>query len=71
MTFFCYAFGIALAGALAIAIGNAWTANHRNGVWTIGMVATVAFVALVTGALIGWALVQYLAFVSASAGGRI
>ncbi len=71
MTLFCYSFGIALAGALGIAIGNAWTANHRNGVWTMGMAASVALLALVMGALIGWALVQYLAFVAASATGRI
>ncbi len=70
MTIFCYGFGIALAGALGVAIGNAWMHDHRNGVWTLRAIATVTAAALALGTLIGWALLQYLAFVAASAAGR-
>jgi hypothetical protein len=69
VTLFCYTFGIALTGALAFAIGNAWMHDRRNGVWTIPMAAAVASAALVLGALVGWALVTYVAFVAASASG--
>ena len=38
MTEFFYGFGLAIAAAMAIAIGNAWVRDHRNGVWTMPMV---------------------------------
>ena len=53
--------------ALAVAIGNSWVRDHRNGVWTMQMTAIVAIAAIVLGGALGWALQQYLAFVAASA----
>jgi hypothetical protein len=71
MTVFFYAFGLALALAISLAIGNAWVREHRNGVWTIPMVVGVVAIALILGVAIGWAFVQYFAFYSASATSRM
>jgi hypothetical protein len=71
MTVFFYAFGLALALAISLAIGNAWVREHRNGVWTISMVAGVIAIALVLGVAIGWALVQYFAFYNTAATTRM
>lgn len=71
MTVFFYAFGLALALAISIAVGNAWVREHRKGVWTIPMVVGVLAIALVLGVAIGWAFVQYFAFYSASATSRL
>jgi hypothetical protein len=71
MTIFFYGFGLALAFAICIAVGNAWVREHRNGVWTIPMVIGVIAVALVLGVTIGWAFVQYFAFYNASATSRM
>ena len=70
MTAFFYGFGLAIALAMGIAIGNAWVRDHRNGVWTIPMVLGVLAVAIVIGVTIGWSLVEYFAFYTASASGR-
>jgi hypothetical protein len=71
MTIFFYAFGLALALGIVLAIGNAWVREHRNGVWTIPMVVGVIAIALVLGVTIGWAFVQYFAFYNASATNRM
>ncbi len=71
MTIFSYAFGVAISIAMALAIGNAWVREHRNGVWTLPMAAAVAIVGIAIGVAVGWSLQQYLAFVQASATGRI
>lgn len=71
MTIFCYCFGIAMSLATAIAAGNAWTRDHRRGVWTIKMAVTLVVTAILIGIVIGWSLTQYLAFVAASATGRM
>jgi hypothetical protein len=55
---------------MALAIGNAWVRDHRNGVWTLSMVLGLLAVAIVVGVTIGWSLVQYFAFYAASATGR-
>jgi Na+-driven multidrug efflux pump len=70
MTIFSYAFGIAMSVALAVAIGNAWTRDHRHGVWTMRMAAILIAVALAAGVVLGWALDQYFKFIAASASGR-
>lgn len=70
MNVFFYGFGLAIALAMALAIGNAWVRDHRNGVWTMPMVTGLLGVAVAVGLVIGWALVQYYAFYSASAAGR-
>jgi hypothetical protein len=71
MTIFSYAFGIAISFAIAIAIGNAWTREHRRGVWTMGMIATLVITAAIFGVAVGWGLNTYLNFIAASATGRI
>jgi len=71
MNAFAYGFGMAIAIALTLAISNAWVNEHRNGVWTLGMIVGTGVVALVLGVTVGWALQQYLAFYAASATGRI
>jgi hypothetical protein len=71
MTAFCYGFGLAIAAALTIAIGNAWAREHRNGVWTMNMLATAFAVAITFGLVVGWALQQYFILVAASATGRM
>ena len=71
MTTFCYGFGLAISGALTIAIGNAWVREHRNGVWTIPMLASAGAVAIAFGLVVGWSLVQYFILVAASAAGRM
>lgn len=71
MTVFCFGFGVAIAAALTIAIGNAWVKEHRNGVWTMNMIATAAAIAIVFGVTVGWALVQYFTLIAASAAGRV
>lgn len=71
MTVFFYCFGIALALGIALAIGTAWVREHRNGVWTIPMVVCVVAIAVVLGAVIGWAFVEYFAFYNASATSRM
>ena len=71
MNVFFYGFGLALAFAIALAIGNAWVREHRNGVWTLPMIVGIVTVALVMGVAIGWAFVQYYAFYTASATGRM
>lgn len=71
VTIFSYAFGVAISIAMALAIGNAWVREHRNGVWTLPMAAAVAIVGIAIGVAVGWSLQQYLAFVQASATGRI
>jgi hypothetical protein len=70
VTAFFYGFGLAIAIAMALAIGNTWVRDHRNGVWTVPMVLGLLAVAIVVGITIGWALVQYFAFYTASATGR-
>ncbi len=70
MNVFFYGFGLALAFAMALAIGNAWVRDHRNGVWTLPMVLALVAIAVIVGVTIGWAFVQYFAFYSASATGR-
>jgi hypothetical protein len=71
MTTFCYGFGIAISLAMALAIGNAWVNDHRKGVWTFPMIATLVAFALLAGICVGWALQQYFAFVAASQTGRM
>ena len=71
MTIFSYGFGVAMSFAIVIAIGNAWAREHRRGVWTIGMVATLIVAGAALGALVGWSLNTYLNFVAASATGRM
>jgi MFS family permease len=71
MTAFCYGFGMAIAIALTAAIGNAWVREHRNGVWTMNMIATAGAIAITFGLTVGWALVQYFILVAASATGRM
>jgi hypothetical protein len=71
MTTFAYVFGVAISIAMAAAIGNAWVRDHRNGVWTLRMAAVIAIAAIALGALIGWSLTQYFAFLAASATGRM
>jgi hypothetical protein len=71
MTTFSYAFGVAISIAMALAIGNAWVREHRNGVWTLPMAAGVVIAGVAVGIAVGWSLQQYLAFVAASATGRI
>jgi len=71
VTTFSYGFGLAISIALTLAISNAWVKEHRNGVWTLGMIAGASAIALALGATVGWALQQYLAFYAASATGRI
>jgi len=71
MTTFFYVFGVAIAIAIALAIGNQWVRDHRNGVWTVPMVLGLLAVAVVAGVTIGWALVLYYALYLASATGRI
>lgn len=70
MTIFSYAFGMAISFAIAIAIGNAWTRDHRRGVWTMRMLATLVVTAAVFGAIVGWSLDAYLTFLAASATDR-
>lgn len=70
MTVFFYGFGVALALAITLAIGGAWVREHRNGVWTLPMIAGVVVTALVLGIAIGWAFVEYYAFYTSSATGR-
>jgi hypothetical protein len=71
MNAFFYSFSLALALAITIAIGNAWVREHRNGVWTLPMVISIVAIAVVLGAAIGWAFVQYYAFYVASATNRM
>jgi uncharacterized BrkB/YihY/UPF0761 family membrane protein len=71
MTIFSYAFGIAITFAIAIAIGNAWTHEHRRGVWTMRMIVMLVVVAGLLGIVVGWSLDAYLNFIAASATGRI
>ncbi|HEX8807190.1 MAG TPA: hypothetical protein VF741_09575 [Candidatus Aquilonibacter sp.] len=71
MNAFFYSFGLALALAITLAIGGAWVREHRNGVWTLPMIVGVVTVAIVLGAAIGWAFVQYFAFYTASATSRM
>jgi MFS family permease len=71
MTAFCYGFGVAISIALAIAVGNAWVREHRNGVWTMNMIATIGAIAITFGLVVGWSLVQYFTLVAASATGRM
>lgn len=70
MTIFSYVFGMAISFAIAIAIGNAWARDHRKGVWTMSMLATLVVAAAVLGVVVGWSLNAYLAFIAASAAGR-
>jgi Na+-driven multidrug efflux pump len=70
MTTFGYIFGMAISIAMAVAIGNAWARDHRNGVWTLRMAVTVAIVAIAFGLVVGWCFQQYLAFIASSATGR-
>jgi len=71
MTIFSYAFGLGISFAIAIAIGNAWARDHRKGVWTMSMLATLILAATLLGITVGWSLNAYLAFVAASATGRV
>jgi len=66
MNVFFYSFGLAIALAMAIAIGSAWVRDHRNGVWTMRMAVGLVAIALLVGVAIGWAFVQYYAFYTAS-----
>jgi Na+-translocating ferredoxin:NAD+ oxidoreductase RnfA subunit len=71
MNAFFYGFGLALALAITLAVGNAWVREHRNGVWTVPMIVGVVAIALVLGTAIGWAFVQYFAFYNAAATSRM
>ncbi|HTU69660.1 MAG TPA: hypothetical protein VMF11_05005 [Candidatus Baltobacteraceae bacterium] len=71
MTIFAYGFGIAISVAMALAIGNSWVRDHRNGVWTMSMAARLVAGAIAFGIAVGWCLQQYFAFLAASAAGRM
>ena len=71
MSSIAYGMGLVISIALALAIGNAWVRDHRNGVWTMPMAFGVAATALVIGVAVGWCLAQYFAFVASSATGRM
>jgi hypothetical protein len=63
MVIFCYGFGVALAVAFGIAIGNAWIRDHRIGIWDRKTAFAIVGTSIVLGVIVGWALQQYLTFV--------